>query len=471
MKKILFLYFILLSTLSVLANDGIQFSEGAWKEILAKAKQENKLVFIDVYTSWCGPCKMMAAETFPLKEVGDVFNANFVNYKIDAEKGEGVEIAKKFDVRAFPTYLFVNGDGDLVYRVVGYMKAAPFLNEAKIAIQEKNDPKPFVQWENEYNNGKRDKDFLLAYLKKRALLKLPSADITEETFPLLSSAELKDKELMSSIVYYDPAVQFVPNGKVFNFVLNNYKMLDSLHIVDYPLGIMEVGIDNYFKKNIITNKQEKMLPVMIASQKRIMKLANAEQANIVMKLKEIAYVYYDGTNNLPKLRTSVIDYVNNGIMKLDIAGKQKADAEGYNEFMKPYRDGQKDSLTDPMFSMMNRMKKGDKMLPISYNMRSAAEAIYNNFDDKKMLNLAAGWANKANQWFPHFSTQAVYSGLLFKLGQHNKAIKMMTLASEDSFLAQAADVKKLLVKNIETMTKGVLPTNLWKVTMPTTVSK
>lgn len=210
---------------------------------------------------------------------------------------------------------------------------------------------------------------------------------------------------------------------------------------------------------------------MLASQKRIMNAANAEQANIVMKLKEISYVYYDGAKDIPKLKASVIDYVNNGIMKLDIAGKQKADAESYKAFMKPYITGEKDSLTDPMYAMMNRMKKSENLLSISYNLRSAAETVYNNFEDKKMLNLAAGWANKANQWFAHFSTQAVYSGLLFKLGQRSKAIKMMTLASEDSFLAQAVDIKKMLLKNIDTMKKGELPSSLWKADMPTTVSK
>ena len=122
MKKILVLGVLLSFVFTTRANEGIQFSEGTWKEILSMAKKENKLVFIDVFTSWCGPCKMMSAEIFPKKEVGTLFNASFVNYKIDAEKGEGIDIAKKFNVRAFPTYLFVNGDGQLIYRTTGYFK-------------------------------------------------------------------------------------------------------------------------------------------------------------------------------------------------------------------------------------------------------------------------------------------------------------------------------------------------------------
>lgn len=470
MKKILFSCMALLFAASTFANDGIQFTEGTWKQILKMAKTENKLVFIDVYTSWCGPCKMMSAETFPQKKVGDVFNANFINYKIDAEKGEGIQIATKFEVRAYPTYLFVNGDGELVYRVVGYMKADPFLEEAKIAIQEKNDPKPFVQWEKEYKNGKRDKAFLLAYMKKRSLLKLPSAEIAEELFSLLTSDDLKNKEVLSAIVYFDPAIQFVPDGKVFNYVMNNYQELDSSGLLKYPLGILEMGINNYFRKKIIPNKEENLLPVMIASQKRLMVASKADPADIVVKEKELTYVYYDGAKDKAKLAPAVIDFVENGILKLDIAGKQKADAEGYKEFMQPYLDGKKDSLKDPMFALMNRMKKADKMLSVSYNLRSAAESVYNNFSDNEMLNLAAGWAKLANEWFPHFSTQAVYAGLLFKTGNQQKAIEMMRAASDDSFLSQAPDIKKLLLENVETLKQGKLPAGLWKVELPTVVT-
>lgn len=133
MKKILSAFLILLN-LVIFAQDGIKFEDSDFKTILAKAKKENKLIFLDAYTTWCGPCKLMAKNVFTLKSVGEHYNANFVNAKIDMEKGEGIDIAKKYEVKVFPTYLFIDGDGKLVHRTIGYVPEKEFIQFAKDAI-------------------------------------------------------------------------------------------------------------------------------------------------------------------------------------------------------------------------------------------------------------------------------------------------------------------------------------------------
>src|SRR4051812_29883525 len=95
------------------SGQGVRFSNISWPEAISLAKKENKLIFLDAYASWCGPCKWMDRNVFPAEEVGRLYNANFINLRIDMEKGVGIDLAKKYGVRAFPTYLFINDDGEV----------------------------------------------------------------------------------------------------------------------------------------------------------------------------------------------------------------------------------------------------------------------------------------------------------------------------------------------------------------------
>ncbi|MEG2849472.1 MAG: thioredoxin domain-containing protein [Bacteroidales bacterium] len=107
MKKIICIVFMLVS-LNLVAQEGIKFQHGTWAQAKELAVKENKLIFVDFYTQWCGPCYNMAKNTFVLYSVGTLYNTNFVNMKIDAENGEGIELAKKYGVRSYPTYCFID---------------------------------------------------------------------------------------------------------------------------------------------------------------------------------------------------------------------------------------------------------------------------------------------------------------------------------------------------------------------------
>lgn len=106
---------------------GISFQQGSWNEALALAKKEDKLIFLDISASWCGPCKMLKANTFPNSEVGEFYNANFINVAFDGEKGEGVTLARKYNVSAYPTLLFINPDGEIVAQIAGYRNPEQFI--------------------------------------------------------------------------------------------------------------------------------------------------------------------------------------------------------------------------------------------------------------------------------------------------------------------------------------------------------
>lgn len=111
--------------------DGIRFHKGSMEDAMLRARQEHKLIFLDIYASWCGPCKRLKSTTFSNKEVGDYFNHQFVNIALDGEKGEGIQQAIQYHVTAYPTLLFLNADGEVIHRTKGYHNAKEMIELGK----------------------------------------------------------------------------------------------------------------------------------------------------------------------------------------------------------------------------------------------------------------------------------------------------------------------------------------------------
>ncbi len=130
------LFIMLLSGSTFAQSDGILFNHSDWNSLLQEAGKENKLIFLDAYAEWCGPCKWMAANVFTDPEVGAYMNEHFINAKIDMEKGEGPDLQEKYMVKAYPTYIFVNSKGELVHRFCGSMPKEKFLAKVRNALTE-----------------------------------------------------------------------------------------------------------------------------------------------------------------------------------------------------------------------------------------------------------------------------------------------------------------------------------------------
>jgi thiol:disulfide interchange protein len=114
---------------------GISFHEGTWAEALQLAKQEGKPIFLDISASWCGPCKMLKARTFPNQEVGRFYNSNFINVAVDGEKGEGIELARKYGIKGYPTLLFIDTNGSLIAQTAGFRNPKQFIELGKQIIK------------------------------------------------------------------------------------------------------------------------------------------------------------------------------------------------------------------------------------------------------------------------------------------------------------------------------------------------
>ena len=130
---------VLLCFSAALPAQGINFFEGTWEEALAKATAEDKLIFVDAYAEWCGPCKAMAANVFPDETVGDFFNANFVNLQMDMEKPESEDFRQFHRAPAFPTLLFIDANNEPVHRVVGARQSDQLIRDGRTALERVDD--------------------------------------------------------------------------------------------------------------------------------------------------------------------------------------------------------------------------------------------------------------------------------------------------------------------------------------------
>lgn len=105
------------------AANGIKFIDEDWKLALKKAASEKKYIFVDAYTTWCGPCKMLKLTTFRNKKTAAFFNERFINVSIDMEKGQGPALAGKWGVQAYPTLIIFTPEGKPVIGTVGMIKS------------------------------------------------------------------------------------------------------------------------------------------------------------------------------------------------------------------------------------------------------------------------------------------------------------------------------------------------------------
>lgn len=147
-----------------LSAQGISFFEGSWKNAIKEAEKQGKLVFVDAYTTWCGPCKRMAKNEFTKSDVGAFFNENFISVKVDMEKQDGLLFGAKYPVSAYPTLFFLDGKGEVIKKLVGGKNGAQLIVAGKDVLGSFDFGGDFTK---EYEAG--DRSFEVVYNHIRAM--------------------------------------------------------------------------------------------------------------------------------------------------------------------------------------------------------------------------------------------------------------------------------------------------------------
>lgn len=152
MSKIFVACLFLLMTLG-LRGQGILFYKGSFEDALKESQKQDKMLFVDVYADWCGPCKALSERVFPMKDVGAYFNDRFVCYKMNADLGENKSLMEKYKIKGMPTLLFVNAKGDVVKQHMGFANSYLLLRLARQVTGEYKTPKQmYALYKKDKNN-------------------------------------------------------------------------------------------------------------------------------------------------------------------------------------------------------------------------------------------------------------------------------------------------------------------------------
>lgn len=235
---------------------GIDFFHGSFQDALKKAEKEGKLIFMDAYTTWCGPCRRMSANVFPDETVGEFYNANFINLKVDMEKGEGPELGTKYSVRSYPTFLYIGSDGKVVHTGGGARPAEAFIELGREALKKFDKSGDYAKL---YEKGNREPATVLAYIKSLNQVGKPSLRIANEY--LSTQTNLTTPENLEIIL--ESATE--ADSRIFDFLIQNKKAIVALKsneafdskVVSACKRTLRKALD-YRNESLLMEAQEKM---------------------------------------------------------------------------------------------------------------------------------------------------------------------------------------------------------------------
>lgn len=432
MKKIILL--LSLAILSVVAmGQGIRFEKGTFDQALAKAKAEGKMVFIDCYAVWCGPCKWMANNVFTEPEVGAYFDKYFVAMKLDVERGEGPAIKTRYAIEGLPGYLFMDSDGNVVYRGSGSMSKEKFmalLEEARVAAA---DPNSVGRMAARYAMEKNNEQFLKEYLDKLAASKSAGYyEVVEQYLKVQKSMDPKSGEMVNFLYKHLTSLVF---GGVADEVLSK--------------NLWTFAWDKYVRKDI--RKQFQRIADNLAKQTTEYAILKRDTVLLDLAIERVeAYGKKVQEGQKERLLTYYYSAIGEG--------------EKYKAIVKPQIDAFYNSLDvkklrESYASVLEEMKKNPsrRIMPhaqtkseqLRHMLSEYARFITTVEDYKAMMP----WVNRIYELFPEdIKNVAFYAKALYMSeGDKEEAIRLMTEVADKG---KADKNVEGFVKDLEAMKAG-----------------
>ncbi len=230
-------FIALIFAIPVLAfSQHVEFVKETWQEINDRAAKEEKFIFVDAYTDWCGWCEVLDKEMFTDPKVAPYINENFIPVKIDFEDSLGIILAMKFRVSGYPTSLVFNNYGQLTGKFSGYTEDHDLYLEFLMKNREIKEERVFG-----YDSRKLDLPYPDFY--KKAFLtgkerKWPSDSIV--------NAYLEEQPDLFSEVCWSVLVKFKPKTYT-DHVLGNLEKYGALYGKDETQDYVQSIVYRYIR--------------------------------------------------------------------------------------------------------------------------------------------------------------------------------------------------------------------------------
>ena len=432
MKKII-LYFLLFPVYTNAQE--INFEKGTWKETLAKSKAQNKPIFVDFFTTWCGPCKLLEQKVYSKPEVIQKMNANFINFKIDAEKGEGPQLASRFQVSAYPFLVWADKNENVLLTDAGYMPVGEFMKSVDNALNQYKEGR-LEDYETQYRAGKRDATFLADFINKRKAMMLDNRDLVEQYLLAIPVSEQ----------FSEKTLKLVANN---SFTLNG-KAIELLQIQTYFKKFGISTLDNisttmleYFR-NALKRKDLDFLE-RLASFNTKLNPVEAGRQNERYRME-----FYKSMNNTAKYLETAQNLADKYLMNVSKDELNKQNQAHFQEFMLPYKTGKEDSVKigKVRFDAMKKLHSRYASINFASDLDGLADEFYRNVSDKIVLQKAVLWSKKSNEIDENPDYWNTYAHLLYKMG-----VKTEAITAEEKALELAKIRKGLTFKYEEELGK------------------
>ena len=416
-------------------SQGINFRQDDWQNVVSQAKAQKKLIFVDIYTTWCGPCKEMDKKTFTDISVGDKFNARFINYKVDAEKGFGINLAKRYNVTSYPTCLFIDANENPVYKQEGLLRAPDLLKEADMVLNNQANSKPLWTLDKLYNDGRRDSEFLNEYIAVRSLYSnIDNRDLVEEYVKSLTPIQYSADKTLRIMVNNG----FKIDGKAFDLLLKFREKAESL----FEGGVEKVN--RAFSQSInevfdvaLKGKNQALFDKALAA--NLKALPNtADRVNDKNKL-----AFYLAIKDVNKFSEAAEQYLDQYVMFVQIESIRKQDLWEYEKIMQNYKLGIRDSVGAgaAMYLNLKVNAKNTMARLTSAELNEVVKAFYDQVDDKVKLKKATEWAKRSLELVETPDSYHSYAQLMLKMGDKQMAMDIEQKAY-DVALREKLDTQK-----------------------------